>query len=226
MAEYKQFRLRIAAAGAWVTGRIQPIPFLQDGATVVLFYPFDQGLIVRAWAWWDCGVWIGPRHTNYGDGSICAFEPSDTVGVWRPGDPLLRLLDFISCWIARQIYFLHNGRWPGPQSLHTAFERVNEHRPGELCGCGAAAPYENCHQPADLLLSPKARLLEFKRACPNPSRSPPRSFADCADLASQRLVAPGYAIARFQIPRMTIAPFRIPTAPSLPTTTGNRTGRM
>ncbi len=35
MTEYKQLRLRIAATGAWLTGRIQPIPFLHDGATVV-----------------------------------------------------------------------------------------------------------------------------------------------------------------------------------------------
>ncbi len=124
-------------------------------------------------------IWIGPRHTNYGHGSVCSF---DTDNVLQCENPLLRQIDLISCWIVRQIHLLHFDFWPGPQRLHTAHERMTEHQPGELCGCGELVPYELCHKPTDELMTPEQRLAEFKRQFPNPSRKPPIAESEITEL--------------------------------------------
>jgi hypothetical protein len=209
LAEYSQFRLRLAPPGAWLTGTIRPVPAQEDNAVVILVYPFEPFYPIHCWAWWDTGIWVGPRHTNYGDGSVCAFEPADTTGVWRGGDPLLQLLDYIACWIARHIFLKRRGRWPGPQSLHTAFERLTEHAPNELCGCGSPYLYEVCHRPSDTAMAETERIAEFLRFCPHPFRNPPRTKSDCLRIAMQRPISIGYARARYELPRMLRTPFSI-----------------
>ena len=72
--------------------------------------------------------------------------------------------------------FLHHfGRWPGRQSLHTAYERVTDHEPGELCGCDSAILYESCCRVPDLRQSPAARWIEFQEKFGSGHRSPPIS---------------------------------------------------
>jgi hypothetical protein len=209
LTEYKQLGLRLAPPGAWLNGTIRPVLGHKDSAAIVLVYPFDPIYPIRCWAWWDVGVWVGPRHTNYGDGSVCAFEPADTIGAWRPGDPLLQMLDYIACWIARHIFLKRIGRWPGPQSLHTALERLTDHAHDELCGCGSRELYDACHRPRDLAMSESERRIEFLRFCPHPFRHPPRTQEDCMQLAMQIPVSVGHMRARYELPCMLRTPFSI-----------------
>jgi hypothetical protein len=193
----------------WLSGPIQPIPGLPDSASIVMVYPFKASYAIRGWAWWDCGIWVGPRHTNYGDGSICAFEPTDPTGIWRPGDPLLQLLHYWASWLGRHIYLTRLGRWPGPQSLHTAFERINEHRPHEMCGCGSGEQYAQCCHSKDVALPTAARQEEFSKFFPWPFRQPPKTYQDCMRLAMQPPVSAGQIRARQQLPRMLRTPYPV-----------------
>lgn len=94
-------------------------------------------------------VWIGPRHTNFPDGSICAFDPADST--WVLGDPLVELLDIYTIWAVRHLYLQTFGRWPGRQSVAHAAERVLEFRPDEYCGCAEGHRlYRECCMTKDL----------------------------------------------------------------------------
>lgn len=175
IAAYPRTRVRFVPPVAWLVTPIRPVDNLPDAALLVTRYLLDQRARrgVRpnvSWAWWDVGVWIGPRHTNFPDGSICAYEP--TQGTWTTGNSLLLWFDLHAVWIARHVHLRYFDRWPGDQVLHTAFERVREHRPGELCGCGSMQPYEECHQAADLARTPYDRAREFHKHYPDPYRRP------------------------------------------------------
>jgi len=93
--------------------------------------------VVRGWGFWEYGILgmrpIGPRHTNYGDASICAFDHRD--GTWLYGNSLVSLLDLYAVWAVRHLYLHHIGRWPGPQGAFSPFERLREYRDDEWCGC-------------------------------------------------------------------------------------------
>src|SRR5690606_16184896 len=78
-------------------------------------------------------------------GSICAFDRTDAV----PDDFSVHL-DLMSLWLARHINLSVFGRWPGPQVLHTAYERLHEHAENELCGCTSGRLYDRCCRQADL----------------------------------------------------------------------------
>lgn len=115
--------------------------------------PYVRTFTVRAWGFWvgipfAHPVWIGPRHTNFHDGSICAFEPTD--GTWMLGDSLTSLFDIYTCWAVRHLHLLTFGCWPGRQVVHHAYERILELKPGELCGCGSSRRYEECCRRQDL----------------------------------------------------------------------------
>lgn len=145
---YPSFRARSTSAGLWLTGEVQPVQDLPARAVLRVLVPqIDQGS-VRAWAWWSDGIWIGPRHTNYPDGSICSYERSDGTWSWDKG--LLLLIDLHMVWIARHLHLAEYARWPGRQVLHTPFERLTEHQPGEYCGCGSDELYDACCRPADV----------------------------------------------------------------------------
>lgn len=131
-------------------------------------------LMVRSWAFWTHELaaltWIGPRHTNFGDGSICAYEPSDET--WRFGDSLVRLLDLYSVWAARHLHLETFGTWPGLQVSHFAIERIVEQRDNELCGCGASERrYAECCKSMDLAQMRVADAVQFALL----PRSPPAS---------------------------------------------------
>lgn len=158
---YPQLRARLAGPIIWLEGEIDPVPGLGRAARVRISYPMDRTIHVRAWAWWKKGKWIGPRHTNF-DGSVCAYELSDRS--WTRALPLVGYLDQVAGWISRHAYLAEFGRWPGPQALHTARERLIEHQPGELCGaCMSGRPYEECHKPADMRMGRMAIDQEYHR---------------------------------------------------------------
>lgn len=172
------FRLK---NGLWLVVRSKPLG--PDGPQVIFLVavPFVTVLTPRAWALWragTCPAFVGPRHTNFPDASICAFGVDD--GAWKPDDGIVRLIDLYSSWVVRHLYFMHFGRWPGRQHGLSALYRRTEFHPDEWCGCGAKARYRSCHQNADALLSDdeaRAAHIEIMGSdyC---ERSPPASVRE------------------------------------------------
>lgn len=139
-------------------------------------YPFN----VRSWGFWTGGLlqepaWIGPRHTNFPDGSVCAFEPSD--GTWLAGQPIIPLLDMYTLWALRHLHLEVFGRWPGHQSVHHPYERVRELRADEFCGCDQSHKlYGECCQKKDLARDRIADAINFRYFYGKESRKPPISI--------------------------------------------------
>lgn len=149
--------------GLWLVVPASLLPGLREHA-VFLVGASSAARIVRSWAFWadpmSLPTWIGPRHTNFGDGSICAFEPAD--GTWNFGDPLLDLIDIYTVWALRHLHLRHTGRWPGPQSVHRPYERLLEIRLDERCGCSAPrGTYGQCCRPRDLDRDRIADAVDF-----------------------------------------------------------------
>lgn len=120
---------------------------------------------VRSWAFWYSEIagatWIGPRHTNFPDGSICAYEPRD--GTWAFGDPLVTLLDLYSVWALRHLHYEAFGRWPGPQAVSQPYERMLELNDDEHCGClsSEGRRYVDCCKTEDLQRNRIAEAMKF-----------------------------------------------------------------
>lgn len=149
--------------GIWILTPSHLLLGIQQHAMFLTGISFP-GQSVRSWAFWAAAVafpeWIGPRHTNFPDGSICAFEPLD--GVWVFGDPIVHLLDIYSVWALRHLYLREFGRWPGHQSIHFAGERLLELRGDEHCGCSNGDRlYADCCMPSDLVGNRVAMVLDF-----------------------------------------------------------------
>jgi hypothetical protein len=160
--------------------RFFPLSGYARGAFLLMGYPLDALLPIQAWAWWTDGFWIGPRHTNYGNASVCAYELTDST--WSRGRDLVALLDLISTWIVRHIHLLELGRWPGGQALHTSYERLTEIRAGERCGCELPLLYDDCHRSGDAARPERDVVLEFTTKFPVPWRRPPRTRAECEEI--------------------------------------------
>lgn len=138
--------------GWWLKTRSSLLPGLRRHAVLVTCVCFARK-VARSWAFWGdplaAPAWIGPRHTNFPDGSICAFEPMD--GTWTFGDPLVVLLDLYTVWALRHLHLELLGRWPGYQAVAQPYERILELRPDEYCGCGASDKlYGDCCREKDL----------------------------------------------------------------------------
>lgn len=194
--DYPQLGLRRDGDVVWLSGTISPIPNYAESFSLVVALPLDATLPARAWAWWSCGVAVGPRHVNP-DGSICAYEPGDAAqqwGDWQRGSSLVAFLDFVAVWLVRQCYWRDLGRWPGPQMLHTMLERLEWNGMEEFCGCGARVRYAACHAARDHA----ATLVDIARELRLPvpevvalreslrRRAPPRD----ADALQQAALAP------------------------------------
>lgn len=133
---------------------------------------------VRSWGFWNSSVagatWIGPRHTNFPDGSICAYEPGD--GTWVFGDSLVELLDLYSVWALRHFHYEFFGRWPGPQAVAHPYERLLELADDEHCGCGISGKrYADCCKDADSRRNRIAEAIKFGFFSCWSLRYPPRS---------------------------------------------------
>lgn len=140
------------AHGIWLQIPCAVLPDLGYDARIIL--AINSSLQqVSAWGFWVASNvairWIGDRHTNYCDGSICAFDGRDDT--WRFGESLVKLVDIYATWIFRHLHLEVCGYWPGPQSAERRLERMSELKPNEHCGCDAPrGTYEQCCMPADL----------------------------------------------------------------------------
>ena len=124
--------------GIWLLTESTLLPGLQQKALFLTGIPFSPKSIVQSWGFWSgiplrYPVWIGPRHTNFPHGSICAFHPGDNI--WRIGDPIVNLLALYTLWAFRHLHLKEVGRWPGKQVAHIPYERIMEFKEGEFCGC-------------------------------------------------------------------------------------------
>lgn len=150
---YPGTRVWREADGLWVMHESFLLTGVWPKAVFLTGIPFDHTRIVRSWGFWvgpplERPTWIGPRHTNFPDGSICAFEPND--GSWCLGNSLLVLLDLYTVWALRHLHLQVFKRWPGRQVAHFAYERRTELQASEFCGCGSNLTYEDCCREDDL----------------------------------------------------------------------------
>jgi hypothetical protein len=172
--------------GVWLLARSSIISGLAREATFLVALPYRSGPGPRAWGFWTAAGqsrWIGPRHTNFQDGSICAFSPYD--GAWSEGGDLRTLLDLYSVWSLRHLHLEVFGRWPGKQyglsgadPLVQAYYRQVECEDNELCGCGSETRrYAECCKPSDLQWNVIDLMSHFVQQIPDGfrSRRPPPS---------------------------------------------------
>jgi len=149
--------------GVWLLTPSMLLPGLDRHAIFITGVSFSVQMVL-SWAFWAHLLvhpeWMGPRHTNFPDGSICAFEPMDRT--WAFGDPLVGLLDIYTLWAVRHLYLRQFGRWPGHQSIHFAGERLLELRGDEHCGCANSdLLYADCCMPRDMAGDRIGHLLDF-----------------------------------------------------------------
>lgn len=154
---------------------------LNRTALFLVAIPYAKYSVVKGWGFWGVSIigveWIGPRHTNFPDGSICAFEPKD--GTWKTGDPLVQLLDLYSLWALRQLYMKIFGRWPGYQSINFPYERILELRSDEYCGCNHSDRlYGECCQKNDMKRNIIADAINFITRCHGGHRNPPNMVTE------------------------------------------------
>lgn len=164
--------------GLWLQTESRLLPGLNQKAVFLTGVPFSRGRLTRGWGFW-MGIpmnrpqWIGPRHTNMPDGSICAFDPKD--GTWEVGMPLVSLLDLYTLWALRHLHLQAFGYWPGRQVANYVAERLLELKPFEHCGCGGDKPYADCCREADVKADRLAETMLFYNLGGN-HRCPPESI--------------------------------------------------
>lgn len=150
---YPNTRIWRQPEGLWILSESTPLPDYAQKALFLTGIPFERTRLVRSWGFWvgiplRHPVWIGPRHTNFPDGSVCAFAPSDKV--WSLGDSIVRLLDLYTTWAFRHLHLQILGRWPGKQVAKIPYERMSELREDEFCGCDRYDKlYGDCCLPKD-----------------------------------------------------------------------------
>ena len=182
MVAYPGTKAMKTAEGLWLLVPSTLLPGLGRSALfVIAIAPGYQH--VRAWGFWcegGTGVrWIGPRHTNYPDGSVCAFDSQDRT--WTFGNSLVTLADIYSVWAVRHLYLERFGSWPGPQSSSHPYERLMEHRDDEHCSCGQPGRrYGECCKSADLQLNRCALAIDFLGWIQFSERNPPQSVVRLA----------------------------------------------
>lgn len=161
--------------GLWLLSESSILSGLKRAAIFLCGVSYADA-IVRGWAFWKQSSvdlsWIGPRHTNFPDGSICAFHAVD--GTWLVGDSLVKLLDLYSLWALRHLYFETFGRWPGKQAVIHPYERILELRSDEYCGCEKSEKlYSDCCQPNDRARNQIADAVNFVVNFRGGRREPP-----------------------------------------------------
>jgi len=150
--------------GLWLQTESLLLPGLNQKAVFLTGVPFSRARLPRGWGCWlgiplNHPIWIGPRHTNMPDGSICAFDPKD--GTWEVGMTLVSLLDLYTLWALRHLHLQTFGYWPGRQVANYVTERLMELRPTEHCGCGGNKPYGECCSLTDLKADRLVEAMKF-----------------------------------------------------------------
>lgn len=174
---YPTSRVWFEKDGIWLVARSALVEGMGREAVFVVAIPFDLALRAQGWGFWSRGSlafaqWIGPRHTNFPYGSICAFDPEDNV--WSTGDSPTLLLDLYTVWAVRHLFLEHFGRWPGSQTARWPYERRLECRADELCGCGSTnATYAECCLPRDLQRNILQDAVTFLNETQGGNRAPP-----------------------------------------------------
>jgi hypothetical protein len=174
---YPKSQVFVANDGIWLVAHSAVVQGLDREAVFVAAIPFDIRKTTQGWAFWSRGClafaqWIGPRHTNFPCGSICAFDPRDNV--WTTGDSAILLLDLYSVWAVRHLHLEYFCRWPGSQTARWAYERRLECREDELCGCGSIEKtYAECCLPKDVQSDPIRDAVSFLWETCGGERSPP-----------------------------------------------------
>lgn len=158
--------------GVWLLARSQVIDGLAREAIFLIALPETPAVEPRGWAFWEQDgqvEWIGPRHTNFPDGSVCAYHPM-LDKAWSPGGDLCTLLDLYSVWALRHLHLVVFDRWPGrqyamPDELGQSdpYYRLTQFKEAELCSCGSNRRYGECCRPHDLKLPFLSILHAFKR---------------------------------------------------------------
>ncbi len=169
------------AEGMWLLTESLVLPGLGKKATFLTAIPYSPVSVQKSWGFWTTPIsceWIGPRHTNFPDGSICAFNPS--AGTWKIGDSLVSLLDLYTLWAFRHEHLNVFGRWPGHQAVPHVYERITESKPDELCGCDAKGlKYSDCCRQSDLSQPLSKSFGDFLRITQgNLCRNPPKVIED------------------------------------------------
>lgn len=149
--------------GTWLAVRAVTLGLGGPQALFVVSIPKDLGVRISSWGFWEIGdqaVWIGHRHTNFPDGSICAFPPDSHF--WRDGDALVSYVDLLSEWCFRQLFYAIHNVWPGPHEGRWRYYRLATTRPGECCSrCKALTLYEECCRDRDLAESRNSDKADF-----------------------------------------------------------------
>lgn len=162
-AAYPRTAYWLREEGMWLSVESAVLAGLDRSATFLISIPFRPLSPVRAWAFWTRTIgfeWIGPRHTNAVDGSICAFNPSE--GTWRNGGSLVELIDQYTTWTLRQLHLETLHWWPGQQTAQFVHERLTELNDNEWCGCRPDAKrYADCCKQSDLASDRYRAALEF-----------------------------------------------------------------
>lgn len=162
-AAYPRTAYWLRDEGMWLSVESAVLPGLDRSATFLISIPFRPLHPVRSWAFWNHSIgfeWIGPRHTNAVDGSICAFNPAE--GTWKNGGSIVSLIDQYTMWALRQLHLEKLHWWPGQQTAQFVYERLTELNDNEWCGCGPnAGRYSDCCKPADLAADGFRAALEF-----------------------------------------------------------------
>jgi hypothetical protein len=108
--------------------------------------PSDPRQRILSWGFWrteDGLVWMGPKHTNYPDGSACAF-PADS-GVWTEVQGITAYVDRLAEWSMRHIFLDAEGVWPGTQEGGHLYYRLRHTHPQECCTrCCELERYGTC----------------------------------------------------------------------------------
>jgi len=146
----------------WLLVESSVLEGIDRWATFLVAIPYYPGGFPRAWGFWNLAggpKWIGPRHTNFPDGSICAFLPES--GTWIQRGRLDLLIDLFTVWALRQLHLEEFKRWPGRQFSAHPYYSLAEFKPDEFCSCdNGETPrlYGECCRPKHL----GRNLLELK----------------------------------------------------------------
>lgn len=174
---YPNTKIWQQAEGLWLLTSSSILPDLNKKATFLTAIPFNPKIPVRSWAFWSTSVsneWIGPRHTNFPCGSICAFEPMDNT--WVAGDSIIDLLDIYSVWALRHLHLEVFGKWAGYQSVPHPYERLIEIQDHEYCGCNNSNKlYKDCCKKEDVNRDRGADFKSFTSTYGH-IRRPPQSI--------------------------------------------------